>query len=216
MHTLALFRSAPVGRAPRWLVEYGPFLAELAASNDAASAQKIIEAAAAPVGSYRGKRDDGFSLTLSAFPGVQLGGEWLTNDQLEFATGAANHVGLFAPVGLDLAWALPGEGSLGIFVSILDLGALVDFRFNGDEVKNDKGAEAGDAEASPQVGFGQVVSPGLYLNLGIWKTPLVLGFGAAYSPNLRKIDGNLAVDEASALQLTGYLAVDVSLFSIIR
>lgn len=215
LHLLALFDNAD-GAAPEWLLDYGPFLAELAASKDAASAEKIIEAAAAPVGSYRAKRDHGFTLTLSAFPGIQVGQEWLTNDDLKVGTGAASHIGLFAPIGLDLAWALPGEGSIGVFVSVLDLGALVDFRFDGEPVEAAEGDATGTAEASPQVGFGQVVSPGAYLNIGIWKTPLVLGFGAAYSPKLRKINGSLSVGEASAFQMSGYLAVDVSLFSITR
>ena len=205
-------KSGADAKMPSWVGATLTFVVELASAKDSDSVQRIIEGAAAPVGSYQGKRGDhGFTLTLTALPGMQGGGEILFDTGLPDA-GLSGRVGLFAPIGLDASWGVGKTCSVGLFFSALDLGALVDFR-TGD-------SKSGSTEVGPlpQVGFAQVVSPGAYLAFGLGDTPLVAGIGGSLAPGLRKAVNNTTADETdvTAFRFGAYLAVDVSLFPIVR
>jgi hypothetical protein len=124
--------------------------------------------------------------------------------------------GLFAPVGLDLSWGVGEASSVGLFVSLIDIGALVDFRTTTTETG--AGTDKTKINPEPQVGFAQVVSPGAYLTYGISGTPLVLGGGVAFAPGLRKTINETTAQESgvSTLRFGGFLAVDISIFPIVR
>lgn len=204
---------------PSWLLTYGSFAAELAGAKDSEAAQKTIEAAALPVGSFRNKRRRGnFTLTLTALPGMQGGGEWLIGSDTNSAETFGAQAGFFAPVGLDFAWGISKEcgHSIGFFASIIDLGALVSYRLQQDEITVDGDTDAVILE-EPEIGFAQVVSPGLFVNYGVGKIPLVLGGGIAISPKLRslKLDGTQDTLESTAVRVMGFVAIDVSIFSIV-
>jgi hypothetical protein len=173
-------------KLPTWLMTYAGFAAELASAKDADAAQKVIEAAAAPVGSYENKRQHGnVALTASIFPGIGGGLEWLTSDNV---TGGnqGQHVGMFAPIGLDLTLGLGKGYSVGLFISALDIGSLVDYRLDEDKVNTENGEAK--VESEPEVGFAQTISPGAYVNFGLFDLPLVIGGGVALVAADRKLE----------------------------
>lgn len=67
--------------------------------------------------------------------------------------------------------------TLTITASIVDIGAVVSYRFNNSE----------DSVLPQQPNWAQVFSPGISLSLGLRNTPLVLSAGYQYTPQLRKI-----------------------------
>ncbi|MEM7152807.1 MAG: hypothetical protein AAF799_08190 [Myxococcota bacterium] len=162
-------------------------------------------------------------ITINAYAGARGGGDILVDSQVDNI--AAGQFGLFAPMGLEMAWGLGRSSSVGLFVSVIDVGALADFRFGdanvddtpaddttmGDGPDNQTDAEV---DTQPQIGLRQVVSPGLYLMFGIPKTPFTLGFGGAFSPRLRSVtlnpnDENATTEQESVFTLSGVFAVDI-------
>ncbi|HET9627482.1 MAG TPA: hypothetical protein VFP84_39265 [Kofleriaceae bacterium] len=193
---------------PAWFNKYGGFLADVASAKTAGDAQKAIEAAAAPVGSWRQKRGAHNTAWINGYLGGQVGVEHL------FGTGAVNDYsfqgGLFAPIGLEVDHGFSGTWSVGLLASALDLGALVDFRAASDKAT---------VKTNANVGARQVFSPGAYVLLGIGLgkggVPLTLGAGASISPELRSIElGNGTTRDVNALRFNAFLAVDVSIFRL--
>lgn len=180
------------------------FAASIAEATDAAGVNQALEAAALPVGSYRLKRvaqDNGkkrYSLSLNGYVGA--GGGWELPIQRVAVSKGAGQASLAAPVGFEFSWS-SGGGSGGIFVPLIDLGALTAVRFAEDSLQN-----------TATVGFGQVFAPGFFLMWGVGdKTPFSLGIGGELAPNLRSV--KTRTDEAvSTLRLSIMAAIDVPIF----
>jgi hypothetical protein len=192
--------------SPAWLTRYGGFLADVAAAQNPADAETAIEAAAAPVGSWRQKRGAGHrTLWINGYLGGQLGAEHL------FGAGApggfAFHGGLFAPLGLEADLGLARTWSVGVLAAALDLGALVDLR-----------ASTAGVSSNANVGARQVFSPGAYvvvgLGLGDRGVPLTAGAGLSLSPELRTVDLGATARDVNAVRFNAFLAVDVSIFGL--
>jgi hypothetical protein len=117
-------------------------------------------------------------------------------------------ISLFAPVGLDISWGTNDCLSLGVFASVIDLGALASFRESTDTPQT---TDDGTIESTPQIGLRQVLAPGLYFVLGIDR--FTIGAGASMTPLLRRIEDNgMLVEEVSAVRFGVFTAVDVTLF----
>lgn len=203
-------------KVPAWLTTHVSFAAELASAKTAEDAKEVIESAALPVGYYEAKRvDDAFSVTLTALPGVSGGGEWLLDGDLDAGSTAAPQLGFFAPVGVDFTWGF-GVYSFGAFLSIIDVGALVNFRLDTADIEDSDGNAAASVDPEPKVGFAQVVSPGAYITHGIYKTPLVVGVGVAMTPGLRKLEDLQEGSgfNATAMRASAFLSVDVSILPL--
>jgi hypothetical protein len=196
---------------PAWFTKYGGFLTDVAAAQSPADAQAAIEAAAAPVGSWRQKRGAGRrTLWINGYVGGQLGAEWLVGAHAP--GGAALHGGLFAPIGLEADLGFGRAWSIGVLASVLDLGALVDIRSSST-------SGAATVNNNANVGARQVFSPGAYvvvgLGLGNGGIPISVGLGASLSPELRSVDlGDGTTRDVNALRVNGFLAVDVSIFGL--
>lgn len=212
---------------PPALVKYAPFLADLASARDADSVEAALKGVAEPVGSYKKKRggDAGFTVSMNAFAGVHGGGEFLLpRAQSEITTRTAGQLALFMPIGIDLAWGFAKRGSVSVFASIIDVGALSSFRLGDDNAAPEDPATSSDAgadvDAEPKVGFAQVMSPGLFVMLGIPQTPLAIGFGGSFSPRLRRtlVDDGAATFEqdASTIRFGAVLAADIPIVVIGR
>ncbi|RKG71438.1 hypothetical protein D7W79_30785 [Corallococcus exercitus] len=203
--------------SPVWLKKYGPFLAQLATAKDPESAQQALEAMALPVGSYRqkrGKTKEGLTLSINGYLGVQGGMEWLASSEIPQAPSA--HLGLFAPIGIEASVGLGEASSLGLLFTIIDVGALTDFRLKGSSSSDqtDKQPQI-SVDQAPTFGFAQVFSPGLYAVWGIHKVPLVLGIGASMTPELRRVSllEEQRTQDVSALRFAAFLAVDVTILA---
>jgi len=207
------------GTLPDWYVRWLPFVAEVASAKDPDALQATLESAAEPVGGYRGKRGakNKFTFSLAALAGVQGGLETIVAGPASSDT--AGHLGFFAPIGVDLQWGFGKHMSGGVFFSLIDLGALVDFRQSSGP--STPGTDEVRINSQAEVGFGQVVSPGVHAVLGLGNSPLTLGLGAAVSPRLRSVEvgrGNGVVESSqdSTLRLMMSFSVDITMLKIIR
>lgn len=170
-----------------------------------------------------------FTLSINGFAGVQGGFDILLDSVTP--TPRAWQAGFFLPVGLDFAWGLRKTGSVSLFASAFDLGAVGNFRF-ADKNENQESPEPQGAmetmgddtvkevAVAPKVGLRQVISPGLYLTLGIPKTPLAFGAGASFAPELRSVsldvDNDPVAKRESSLRIGAFIAVDIPMFVVYR
>jgi len=164
------------------LIKYGSFMATVATAKNSDEVEKAIEAAALPVGSSRIKRVSDFNVSLNAYAGLFYGIEKINGydkDKSEF-----NTFGVAAPIGVAASWGhrlffIPTgkyEWSTSLYLSLIDLGAVTAFRF-----KDDSTAQV------PTIQLKDIFSPGIFLSIGIPKTPLSFNLGAQVGPNLRKV-----------------------------
>jgi hypothetical protein len=207
-------------KLPSWVSAYGSFAVQLASAKTSDEAQQALESAALPLGSYENKRVAGnFAMTVTALPGIRYGREWIQSSDVKADPSAASHAGMFAPLGVDMTIGLCDKWSLGLMLSAIDLGNLVDYRLEEKkDVPTSDDMEKVDVETEPKVGFAQIVSPGAYLTLGLYDLPLVVGGGVALAPGLRTVESNTTGEKsnASVLQASVFLAVDVSIFALLN
>ena len=205
---LIAFQVFPVASMPKLFSSYGPMLAQLASADSPEAVQQTLQAAAAPVGSHRGKKGSGArSYGVNAFVGGQGGFEWVAADPNESHTQG----GLFAPVGFEASFGFGGGGSLGLFMSIADLGALMTVRSGGSQVidtTSDRTVESG-----AEIGFKQVLAPGIFITLGVTKhLPVTLGTGVSVHPDLRRVTGEGSVESTSTKRWILFAAADMPIF----
>jgi hypothetical protein len=198
---------------PADLLKYGSLVVEVAAAQSADDVERALERAAAPIGGALAKRGAGRRMVaVSALVGVQGGGEAVDDARIDATVGVQG--GLFAPVGIDVSWGVSAMHSAGVFVSLIDLGALMSFRSSTET--SGAGGMASDAtvESTPEVGFKQVLSPGLHFVWGIDR--FALGAGVSLSPGLRQVtqDGEIVEADASSFRFGVFAAVDVTLFRL--
>jgi len=187
---------------------FAPVITELAAAQSSTEVQKILNEAAAPVGSYREKYR-GNLRSITAFVGYSGGKEYIRSDR----TSTQGEVqGLFAPIGFHVTTPTTrkGEvnGAMGVFFSVLDLGAYATYRNSDDSVNK-----------QPNIGLKQLLSPGAYLTYSIswssspsdwfYRSPWVVGFGVARTPALLKTQTG---EDATSTRVQAFVAVDVTLF----
>lgn len=133
-------------------------------------------------------------IMLNAFVGANFGSEVSDIKNLETGKPMA---GLYLPIGFHFSVPVKAV-HLGLFLPLMDLGALSSVRF-------------GDKDNKPQsttIGFTQLLSPGAYMVIGLARSPFALGFGLSVNPNLREIEGQAT----SMYRFNVFLAVDVPLY----
>lgn len=164
----------------------------------------IFEAAILPVGSYRIKQSTSFSVSLNAYTGLSGGAEILGE-----TNGAKVFGGIHAPIGFGLNWSKGTEQHLkasnSLFLSVIDLGTLVSYRFGTEDSVN----------ATPEVTFANVLAPGLYFVHGFRECPISIGVGGQFAPKLRSIeDGVAKVIMSDAFRYGAFVAVDIPFFHL--
>lgn len=142
-------------------------------------------------------------VALNAYVGAGAGLE-----MLDPSPGLGGRNGLymtaFVPIGIEAGWSCGGRFYCGLFIPLVDLGAVAAVRLGG-----------GDVDALPEVGLEQLVTPGAFLVVGIKGTPLSLGGGFVHASNSRQRRGDLpsgAEEHLDALRFGAFLGVDVPLF----
>jgi hypothetical protein len=212
---------------------YLAFVVDVATAPDSDGVRRAFEAVAAPVGGWRMKRER-LSLSVSAFAGVMAGLEYPDASAMADAAlqpGGGWAAGLFAPIGIDLAWPAarhpfylgnlvsltPPGWSHGVFISILDVGQLTWARLS------DRSVEDGSPAIAAGTDFTQVFSPGVYYHVGLGDSPFTIAVGASYAPALRdyRVAAGDPMDRAddrveplSTLRLGLSLSIDVTILPI--
>lgn len=201
------------------LLKYGTFATDVVNAKSSDDLKAAYRKASAGRGTFMDKRFSLSSLTVSAHPGVVGGVEQLSGT----STWNAN-VGITAPIGLEFTWGRRGKydklkpgatyvgksslktlkgSNWGIFLGVADVGAVFNYRLK------DK-----DSELPEELTFKQVFSPGAALHYGFKNSPIVLGAGVQYTPELRKLDTTLATTAANSTRVFARLTYDLPLLKI--
>lgn len=125
-------------------------------------------------------------------------------------------VGAFAPVGLTASAPFCGYFHGGVMLSVINLGSLVSARFSQDAMTS--GGTTMTVESTQQVKFANVFTPGLFLTLGIARSPFMLSVGSQVIPVGRElvttaVDGTTTSSNVPAIQFIGALSMDVPIFA---
>ncbi|MEP7318166.1 MAG: hypothetical protein ABI921_05485 [Panacibacter sp.] len=189
------------------LFRYGTFMAALVQAKSSDDVEKTIETFALPTGSSRIKRETDFNVSLNAYVGPYIGGEYLPLLKEKRTSFSA---GLTAPVGIAFSWGnkkkeavrngkTVGGKSISIFIPIVDIGSIASFRFADDS-----------SSVASVVELRNIVSPGLYLYYGLGKCPVSIGVGAQMGPQLRSITAkDINVDKNFYVRFGVSIAVDI-------
>lgn len=173
----------------------------------------ILEKTASPPGGWRRKQSPGsFTLSLTSHVGVygaaelRYGQYGVTRERGSLHGQAPT---LSVPIGLDFAWGpskrvrIKPNNSIGFFVPIIDPAAFVQYDV----------AEGGRLPGPRPI---TVLSPGLLLRWGIFRTPFTLLLGYMYRPRLRTWEATVNEPGADAHQLGLSLAIDATLWNIMK
>jgi hypothetical protein len=172
----------------------------LTGEEDEVSYGALINSVLEPVGSYSYKREANLTVALNAYPGLGGGAETLDSN-LKNAKGVA---GLACPIGLEVNWGKSFAGMRGLFISAFDLGAVASYRFT---------RTGEDVDSSPQIGWKQLVSPGMYVLLQQKSHPITLGLGMQLTPDLRKVTAGDTEVQKNALRIGAFLSMDIPIFT---
>lgn len=210
----------------RAFLKYGSFAANVVTAKDPSEVKAAIKAVALPAGSAALKKQSSFSITVNAYVGLVTGYNqpfkktFTTRDENGNIVTAKLHgsvpVSLFAPVGFGFNWSTGGKkvglerkypGSISAFVSVIDVGALVGFRFMQD---------SGLVSDKIKVKLANIFAPGVNLIYGFPRAPLSIGIGAQWIPSLQR---NAESNEFFVLTQSGiryqlHFAVDIPVFSL--
>ncbi len=189
------------------LNRFGQFAVAVVNSKDSDELKGVIKNYAAPPNTYSKKRNSIWGLAINSHPGFYGSREILDENNEEWKT----NIGLSLPIGLELYTGVGKKGSnnrynifvknnkerqltgisLSLFFHIIDLGAILNYRWTDSESK-----------LPDDIDFKDVFSPGIILNIGLKNTPITLGAGYQYAPKLREITsgGNTLVPNAHRVQ----------------
>ncbi|GEM_PF-6426312 len=202
---------------PIELIRITTFITDVTNAKDKEELQGVLDAAILPVGSYRMKRQPhSKSIFLQGFAGFTGGYELPSQDGAN-ADFSGIQGGLFLPVGFEYVKANLRGGYSGMFISIVDLGAVGKFSLDNEIAMGNNTMTA----EMPPLTFSNVLSPGLFYTNGLSNVPITWGMGARYSPELRSIETtDQNGDPVGTPNLVGgfqfnvFLAVDIPLFRV--
>ena len=179
----------------RAVIRYASFITALAQAEDGEQAAQVIGNYAAPVASYRAKREgNGWYMQLNAYLGGSLACE--KADEIGVATGG------FAPIGIEFGRPTT-KGSVGGLIQILDLGTPISYRLSG----------LSSVDQQPELGIRQVISPGAHIVFGIPKVPLTVGAGFNFAPDLRRVS-DMEDEFKNAYRVAVFLGIDIPLWRL--
>jgi hypothetical protein len=199
--------------------KYTSFAVNLVGAETSTEMTAAIESGILPVQSYRLKRNISYSISVNSFAGVFVAREFLLNDDAKNETSGL--IGFTAPIGIafNLGFNTPKIedglivkknkkllGSISLYATLLDVGAITTFRLTNDE------------DPVEGVEWKNVFAPGLYLVFGIQNTPLAFSIGGQYGPELRSVEsiegvGTPTID-TRAFRFGASLTVDIPLLHL--
>ncbi|MEP2935489.1 MAG: hypothetical protein ABJM06_07210 [Gilvibacter sp.] len=186
--------------------KYGKLMATIILAKSSDDIKQALESVANQTGGYIIKQKSYFSTTLSFYPGAAAGFESVKASGQESTSGA--YASATLPIGVE--WAVGTNwkpiGAVGLFVQVLDLGAVLNYSLNNDNAALNE---------NPEIGFKQVLSPGGFITLHITNSPITIGLGAKYLPELRTISTDQTAQlQANAFQVGAFLSVDLNVFTL--
>ncbi|MBA4053588.1 MAG: hypothetical protein C0490_02650 [Marivirga sp.] len=180
------------------LFQYGSFMSSIVMAGSSDEIAEAIEAFALPTGSARIKRETSFNVSLNAYVGPYVGREKIQGVEKDFQST----YGLSAPIGVSVStghsvFFIPGsqlrwqEGkggwSTSLFISLIDIGALASFRFTENTISQTPD-DTVKVNQIAKIELKNIISPGVFLSIGIPRCPLSINGGFQVSPNLRSVN----------------------------
>jgi len=163
-----------------------------------------------PQNQYELKNVKKLTISIAGYPGITPGYEFLSKYQTT-STGAIDYskpkklLGNFSlapylPIGIDLNFGRKDSSSFSVFLQLVDLGAVLDYRLTADtSVTN-----------NPNIQFKQLLSPGLAILYRLKTSPVCLGIAGNYTPSLRTVNQGGVVYQPNALRVNVFASVDVT------
>jgi hypothetical protein len=185
---------------------YGSFMAAVAEAKNSDEVAYAIDRIALPPGSAAMKKSNAFSLMINAYGGINAGVEFL-GQGIGKDRDAKTLLAPWAPLGFDLSFGnKKGNGSTGLFLPFIDVGALAAFRL-------------GDTQSAdvPQLKWSNIIAPGAYLVFGFSKAaPISLSIGGQLGPNLRKVNTQgITLDDQRGYRIGASLAIDIPVLRLV-
>lgn len=182
------------------------FVNDMAAAEDAEDVEKAIEAFALPAGSYTIKRTALFNFSVNSYPGIMPGGErsWKNESTETKSISNAFTVGFTAPVGLSASRGLLKGNSIGVFIPIIDIGAVTRLRLDNNSATS----------ALPEFKLKNFFSPGLFFHYGFRNTPLAINVGGQFGPEVKRIKVNEEPTFFESVRFGAALVIDIPLFNL--
>lgn len=192
------------------LVGFGATLAQV----DSSEAVKVaFEDAALPLQSWRRKNEQPFGITLTSMVGFDPALEFVVENSGDAHVGKGVSVAPALMIGTDLHFGLDGS-RLGLYFSVLDLGALASLRVKDPSVTG-TGADDIQVSEEPDVRVEQVFAPGLYPYFGAG--PFDFGVGVGFVPSLRATRNDTTAEKKflNVARAGALIAVDVSVLPLL-
>lgn len=181
--------------------------ADLASARTPQEVSRVLDAYAAPLGSWRQQYEPRWIFSLAGNVSVGAGYE------RHLAGSGSPGGGLFSPmlaVGISFSrgWGAR-RPSLGVFVPIIDAGTMT--RFGGVSSMDTTSSTGTNRENSPL----QFLAPGLYARLGLWGSPLVFSAGLSVVP-FGQIERSTsgAEEQIPVLRAQVLLGIELPIFNI--
>ena len=191
-----------------------PLIVDIANAERPEDVQNALNAAAAPVGSWRIKQTEAPIFTITAFVGASGGYETPAKGGNP-STGVAGAMG---SLGVDFTLFGGKAGELGIMGQVIDVGQLLSAPVDARRRPIDGTNVSAQAEGGATFELVQLLAPGANVHYGVPGSPIVVGAGYSIAPRLRKYvltsDGRSTEDNYTVHRLMGFVAVDVTLFPL--
>jgi len=193
-------------------VSFMAAVAEAKTSNDIAAA---LDAAILPVGSSSIKSNTNVSVAINSYIGAGYYTEHYHGPSGSGISTSLPTFGVSLPIGVSLSKGLRNKwvGSVSLFASILDLGAIASFKLSNPDSVNSK--------PLPDFTWQNILAPGAYITFGrLFNSPLAIGVGFQKGPQLRSITytqhGGAVVDlsQGETYRFGAFLSVDIPLFNL--
>ena len=197
------------------LKPYALFMANMVEAKSEGEVKAALENVILPVGSSSIKKNSLGNISVQTYLGAYLA----LNDNDTKVSAWSDRFGVIAPIGISWTpafWSFGKGGSISLFGSLLDLGAIVDYKLKKDSVPNSSGNNISVIDKTYKVELGHIFSPGAYVVYGFFgNLPLSFGMGAQYGPGLSKIeDENSTVLKNPSLRWNVFFAVDMPFFTL--
>jgi len=196
------------------LNKYGLFMANMIDAQTPEEVQDVLDNAILPVGSSSIKKSSCWNASIQSYLGAYYrfaGKDHAVNNAWD------DRFGVTAPIGISVSHGFNKLGSLSLFVSLFDIGAIVDYQLQKDTVITSATQSGTAIQKDYSIKLQQIISPGFYLVYGCGANlPLALGAGAQYGPGLGKIDlgTNNLLERNPSWRFNVFLAVDLPFFNL--
>lgn len=186
--------------------KYSLFIANVAQAKTPEEVEQVIESAALPVGSSSIKKNSVFNLSIQSYLGV-----YNAFYPKSGATAWSSKYGISAPVGLSANFGFRKGGSISLFGSLIDIGAVVDYRLKYD-------SSASQVNKEYKIELGNIFSPGIFIVYGLpFNIPVSVGYGGQYGPGLNDVStSGVNVVNKPYWRENIFVSVDIPLFNLLN